>query len=829
MRNLILIIVAILYFQSDSLMGQSKHDHHCMHRKAQMLQQERSMAADNSRSDTLDVLHYQINLDFTEMDNSYINGSCLLEISSKIDGLEEVLLDLQGLEVSNVIVDGNLVNFEYNSPLLKIELDSPMNIGDTFMVDVLYSGYPETAVWGGFYFTGDYAFNLGVGIGADPPTFGRVWFPCVDNFAERSSYAFNITTLPEYKAFCNGTLNSETINGDGNIIWNWELEQEIPTYLASVAVGQYETIEWSFENSAGEEIPIQLGALANDVNSLENAFVHLPENLTAFEEAFGPYQWDRVGYVLVPFNAGAMEHATNIAYPRSFIIGGQLSYEAIMAHELAHHWWGDLVTCETASDMWLNEGWASYCEYLFFEKIYDKERYKSEQRSNHEYVLVQLPVDDGGFFSVANVPFDLTYSPTVYNKGADVIHTMRSYMGDEQFFACTTSFLEENAWQNMNSEGFRDYLTDCSGIDMTDYFNDWIFNPGFPHFSIDSTQVEDLNNGAFLANVHIRQRLYGAPDFYSNVPIEITFMNDDLDEEFTARVYADGQCSIHPVELPFEPVYVGLDIEERINDATIDRYLWIDEEGEYMDDDETNVSLIVEEAQTATFVRVINNMVMPDRFEEPIEDIIISDSHYWKIEIVAPEGNDFEADAIFTYNGSTTNNSGYYDNSLFSVSENNLQLLYREDSSQDWELADDFDVDTGTNINDKRGTITLSNVEAGEYVLAIEDPDRVDGLETAIPSDCQEVVANEQLFQLSQINIGPNPSDGLLNINLSASKINIFHLQIFNNKGQLIEAKTLTNQAHQLDLSNYHTGLYIIQLSDANGQFHYSEKVMKVD
>ena len=133
--------------------------------------------------------------------------------------------------------------------------------------------------------------------------------------------------------------------------------------MACIHVADYSTIKWTY-NGSERDIPVELYAKAQDTAAFKIAFQNLDKNLEAFEHFYGPYQFEKVGYSLVPFNGGAMEHSTNISYPVSAATNG-LAFETLMAHELAHHWWGNWVTCDKKEEMWLNEGMASYSEYLF--------------------------------------------------------------------------------------------------------------------------------------------------------------------------------------------------------------------------------------------------------------------------------------------------------------------------------------------------------------------------------------------------------------------------------------------------------------------------------
>jgi aminopeptidase N len=153
--------------------------------------------ADNSRSDTIDIIDYDIHLDILDFTGKSIGGYTSVTFKSKLDGVSQLYLDLLKLHVDSVKQNGQPLSFSYtDSLLLIIDLAAAMNTGDASVVTVYYHGKPQVDAsgWGGFYFSGDYAYNLGVGFAADPHVYGRVWFPCFDNFVERSTYHFSITT-----------------------------------------------------------------------------------------------------------------------------------------------------------------------------------------------------------------------------------------------------------------------------------------------------------------------------------------------------------------------------------------------------------------------------------------------------------------------------------------------------------------------------------------------------------------------------------------------------------------------------------------------------------
>ena len=157
----------------------------------------------------------------------------MVTFTPKINGVNQIDLDLQSLTVDSIVYANNSIAYTHNDTLINIPLPVTLNTSDTTDVTVYYHGSPQMdpSGWGGFYFSGGYAFNLGVGFQDNPHNYGRVWFPCFDNFVERSTYEFNIISGNGNKAHCNGMLMNETVITGDTISRNWVMNEEIPTYL----------------------------------------------------------------------------------------------------------------------------------------------------------------------------------------------------------------------------------------------------------------------------------------------------------------------------------------------------------------------------------------------------------------------------------------------------------------------------------------------------------------------------------------------------------------------------------------------------------------------
>lgn len=795
----------------------------CGHRH--LMVKPNSILATNSRSDTLDVLHYDIHLNITNLSTQQLTGHCVVTLTPKMDNINQVLLDLEDLEATAVTVNNIPAEYTQSNVLMRINLPETISIGDTVDIDVHYNGNPPTASFGGFYFQSGYAYNLGIGIGVDPPNYGRAWFPCFDNFTERSTYSCHITTAAGNEAICGGILQGITQNSDGTRTWNWHLNQNIPTYLASVAVSNYDTISYKHLSITGDSIPVLLAVRNSQLNQTIQSLANLPQAISSFEHRFGPYRFDRVGFVVVPFSGGAMEHATNIAYP-SFAIDGTVAWESLMAHEFSHHWFGDLVTCETAGDMWLNEGWASYCEKIFFEALYGTQRYKDEVRKNHKKVLQTAHISDGGYLSVGNVPFEVTYGAHVYNKGADIAHSLRGYVGnDTLFFDCLQNYLHEYAFRTANSAQFRDFLSACSGIDLSDYFNDWVWNAGFSHFSIDSFEISQPEAG-YMATVYIRQRSYAAPNYHNKVPLQLSLFDENL-QRYNITVMQSGGCMVHDFNVPFLPVYVGLDLEEKIGDATTDNYRKIGATGNYTFA-ETEASVDISQIGTDTLLlRMVYNWAMPDRFDVPQTGLILSPNHYWTVEGYCK--GSWAGSATFNYNGSTSSNNGYLDNALFlAANEQNLRLLYRPNSGADWTVLSDAVLNIGSSNSDKRGSFSVPNLQLGEYALAYFDPTATDALSTVVP-DCQTANAIEQLAQPKQkILLHPNPTADTFKISIMHPENKALQCRIYSIAGQTVYKTNLLpaqQSGFSVSAKEWAAGVYIVNIYN-DGRLWGSSKVV---
>jgi len=731
--------------------------------------------SDKTQITGYDVAHYTIHIDTIDFISQSIKGHTEVIVISQQPAMGSFDLWLLGFNIDSIVSSGSQLIYNYNDTIISIQTPVPVINGDSIAVTVYYNGQPaqDASGWGGFYFSGTYAFNLGVGFDAIPHNFGRAWYPCIDEFASKSTYDFYIRTQNTSKAFCNGTLQAEILNPDGTKTWHWVMNHPIPSYLAGIAVAPYYTLE---RTSSG--IPVQWATLAIDTPNVLSTFSNLDTILSSFISSYGPYPFDKVGFSLIPFNNGAMEHATNIHIGKAFINGTQ-TYSTLWAHELSHMWWGDKVTCTTAEDMWLNEGFATYNEALYTQIINGPQAYTDWVRANHRKVLqfAHTPSADGSYLTMNNIPLSHTYGYHVYQKGADLVHTLRNYMGDSLFFEGCREYMSNLAYGNASSNDLRDQLTSGSGINMNRFFDDWIATPGFPHFSIDSVIYQPGGLDHYF--IYLRQRSRGNTHLYE-MPLEITLSNSFADT--TVTFVMDSVTKMLHVANYFLADWISVDRYEKISDAISSNEKIISTTG-IQPIPETNVTLNVQATGvSSSLVRIEHNFVTPDGFKVSNPGIRLSDYHYWKVDGLFENG--FLTKATFVYDGSTSGTTGYLDNDLITGTEDSLVILYREGTWDDWEIVNSYTLNSGASLLDKRGSFTVDTLTRGEYVFGIYDY-------TVGVIEFDEQTSNG-------INIAPNPSASKFTINFNGKKFIDADIYLFDAGGRILFKEHLNNPYESL-------------------------------
>jgi aminopeptidase N len=359
-------------------------------------------------------------------------------------------------------------------------------------------------------------------------------------------------------------------------------------------------------------------------------------------------------------------------------------------------------------------------------------------------------------------------------------------------------------------------LTAASGKDMSDFFNDWVNSPGYPHFSIDSTVSVPVGGGNYNVTVYIKQKLTGAPHYYNNVPLEITFMSGAWMKQTKEFVMsgANGSASFN---LPFDPAYTAVNLGEKISHAVAPEFKTIRTTGNH-NFVNAKMSLNVLNVVDSSFVRVEHNYTAPDPFKAFFVPYRLSPNHYWKVDGIFSQG--FRAKATISYDGRTTSFSGnlWLDNLLNITTEDSLFLMYRRSAADDWAVYPYYTKTAGTSVTDKRGFMTIDSLQKGEYVWAVRDY-LITGIQ---PSE-------GRVF--NSINVFPNPAKNLVTVDLTSVREDIYDasvLVITDVSGKMVASERLNDRQEKvlINTANYSNGIYFVNLRTSDSRMARSKFIV---
>ena len=752
----------------------------------------------NSRSDTFDILNYDIQLDATDFAGQKIYGTATILFKAKKDNLTSINFDLEVLTVDQTTdLNGQPLAHSHVGTWLNIALPTTMNTGDETSVVIQYHGHPKTCScnFGGFYFENGLAYNLGIGLTEIPPNNGRTWFPCFDSFAERATYDLHVRSNNGKRAYCSGDFLGETQLGGDTILRNYRMNLQLPTYLLGVAVGNYSTISDSYTGSYGTH-PIEIQCAPSAVAKATASFSKLKDACAAFEAWYGPYVWGRIGFAGT--TKGAMEHSNEIAYP-DFAFDGTQNNATLMAHEFAHHWWGNVSGPNLPIDMWIKEGGAEYGAHLFLEKAYDRATFEKKLKDNTKFVLRNAHKDDGGYLALSPMPQPQTYGTHTYNKGAMVYHNLRGYLGDTLYRHSMMAILDSFHFKDMSAQQFRDALTKFSGVDMNPFFDAWIFNPGYPVFEVDSVKKAGTN-----AQLFIQQKGYHLPIFHKKVPLQAVFYDKNW-QRFETIVQADGEFSTPVVTLPagFEPVWTYLNENQKLNYASFSTKKVFNSTTttlEQLPHADFQIRINGMPTGDSAFVQVEHFWGAADPAENAPTNFHLSKNHFWRVGGIWPAG--FAASASLNYNGTASNT--LLDADLVANGEDSIRLFWRPRPGAAWREYP-FYSKLIVGATNGFGVMNIDSLLMGDYAFGNGE----------LPS----VAANEPAATPFLLKIFPNPAAEFVQLepqNLTAN--GPVFCEILDAKGALIRRETMDAfLGKSLKINDLSSGNYFIRLLDGQG------------
>ena len=414
----------------------------------------------------IDILHYDLFFDLFP-DEKEFDAVAVIKGVVKEEGLKSIELNFyDNFEISEVKLNGIISEYINEDKLLAVNSSDSFPL-DTFELKVTYSGTPKKAGLEGFVFGKINGTSLVYNL--SEPSYSSSWYPCNDFPSDKALLDIRIKNDSSQVSISNGLLIGTEDDGVKRT-YHWKTNYPISTYLIAIYSSSYRHFSDEYISiDEKDTMAIDYYVLQNNVEDAEADFQEHPEVLRFFADTFGEYPFIKEKYGVAEFlwQLGAMEHQT-ITGVASNIIGGKNFFLDIYIHELAHHWWGNAVGPKSWNDIWLNEGFSTYSEALYYEFKSGKSALRSSMLSKSQ-----------GSFSVAlGNPGSFLFSGTVYNKGAWVLHMLRWELGDKTFFRILRQYYEKFKYSNASTEDFKTVCESVSGVNLTKFFDQWLNGTG---------------------------------------------------------------------------------------------------------------------------------------------------------------------------------------------------------------------------------------------------------------------------------------------------------------------------------------------------------------
>lgn len=464
-----------------------------------------------------DLIHTKLQVSF-DWEKQYLYGVANLIMRPYFYPQNSVVLDAKGFDIDYVKLNGQLLKFEYDTLKLKVFLDKEYTRDQTFELEIKYTAKPEELEEGGSAaITSDkglYFINP-LGEEQDKPqqiwTQGETeasscWFPTIDSPNEKTTQEIYITVKNKYRTISNGLLIYSKENLDGTRTDYWKQDKAHAPYLFMMTIGEFAEIKDTWK---GKEVHYFVEKEYEEY--ARGVFGITPELLTFFSDKLGyEYPWDKYYQVAVrDYVSGAMENTSAAIFLEEIQLTDReqldQNWDYIIAHELFHHWFGDLVTCESWSNLALNESFANYSEYLWFEYKYGSDRADFHGMKEEEEYLSEAQGKQEPIVRYHYHHREDMFDRHSYNKGGRVLHMLRKYVGDDAFFAALKKYLKDNEFTDVEIHELRLAFEDVTGEDLNWFFNQWFLSPGHPELKVEHYF---LNDTIYMNVAQLQDSLY---------------------------------------------------------------------------------------------------------------------------------------------------------------------------------------------------------------------------------------------------------------------------------------------------------------------------------
>lgn len=503
-------------------------------------EEENKVQAVYRASETIltDLVHTKLEVNF-DWNNARMNGRETLTAKPHFYASSQLILDAKGMDISAVKMNGSACAYTYKDDVLIIELDKVYQRGQQYTVLIDYVAKPdERTTSGSKAITSDKGLYFINPRGEDPSKMPQiwtqgeteassVWFPTIDAPNHKTTQEIFITVDDKYVTLSNGRLVSSKKNPDGTRTDHWKQDKPHAPYLFMMGIGEFKIVKDSYKRPDGSLMDVHYYVEPQWEKYARDIFGETPAMIGFFSKILGvEYPWDKYHQIVVrDYVSGAMENT-------GAVVLGDFLYKtdrdlldsddnSTIAHELFHHWFGDLVTCESWSNLPLNESFANYSQYLWDEYRYGL--YEADYNANGEMQGYMQSAQSTGYHNLIRFDYknhEDMFDAHSYNKGGRILHMLRNYVGDSAFFLAIHNYLVTNAYKPAEFHHLRLAFEDVTGEDLNWFFNQWFLGKGHPKLNVRYTTTPE----SVTVHIEQKQNLSKFPLF--RLPVDVVVYDD---------------------------------------------------------------------------------------------------------------------------------------------------------------------------------------------------------------------------------------------------------------------------------------------------------------
>ena len=520
----------------------------------------RSLPVHHAPDKKFHMIHLSLNLHFN-ISKEEIIGSATEKIVPLGTEYKTIHLDAMDMTIKKVTLGKKILTYNYDGKILSVNLDKPYDFTDTLTFTVDYITVPPRR--GIFFIMPDSAYpNVTPQLWSQSESEdARYWYPCHDYPDDYSTSSITATVPAGWVVVSNGLLKKvETNKNERTETFFWVEDKPHVVYLNSIVVGKFKILKTRWDN-----VPIEYYVSPQYVEDAKSNFSHTPDILKYFSNVTGyHYPWQKLSLSGVSqFTAGGMENVSAITLTDETFHDKNAHPEEtttdLVSHETAHQWFGDLLTCRTWANVWLNEGFATYFEALYGEHAFGKDHFIYEMYKDHQLVLNaekhgRMPTVDDRYNTA-----DDAFGVNVYERGASILHMLKTILGDRLFFKAIRQYVYKNQFHNVDTHDFEIAVQNATGRNLYWFYNEWLYQGGHPIFKVKYNY--DENTHKLYMNVAQTQKIDSLTPVYK-MPVDIFIVTKS--QKITEQILVDSVTNSYVFDVPAKPLMVNFDEENAL-------------------------------------------------------------------------------------------------------------------------------------------------------------------------------------------------------------------------------------------------------------------------